>query len=857
MATLISKATGNFTDATTWAPIDTASELHTGTTVASLTTTVKSSATFVPAANTLDGVAIKVQTCNASVGTNDTVTVLLKNVTSAGTREATGTFKAKAAIHSSLLGVTANPGQWYFVKFASTVTPNGTDTYRLDINASTSLTLSLYTNATTNNWNRMLRRSGTDVAPALNDALHIMGEIVPGSPDTYTSYTVTMDNTATTSFAPVVSGGPPFGFSVGNYSTLACGTSASTNYYLKWKGYLSVAGGGTVTVGTAGTPMPSTSTAVLEMASVGTSADSGVWLAPGSTLEMNGTTKTTVATVLTADKAINDTVLTVASTSGWSASDEIAMPATTITAAQNEKRTISTVDSATQVTISAGLTYAHSGTSPTQAEVINLTRNVKVRGLGTTTPGFIYADSTAVFKADYVQFTYMGSATTSRYGLTVNTTTPAAGGIFSLKHSSYHDAGAGYGVYINSTSYGSNLTITDNVFYLIPSGSCIYMAAASSSIGTGWTITGNYMIAVGTSGNTTYTVELRDLGGTFSNNTIASGRYGAIWLYDDTPGATAAFDGNTIHSCLGVGITIGNLNAYGSTTFTFSNLKVWRNTNYGMARDQLYSSFIPNITISDSSFVANGNAGLYLSNSATELNWLLNSCTFSGDTVTAQPRGIQIVRGTSFPGITDMILESCTFGVAAGTAVAHSTADIALDFDPTRCELVLRNCKLSSSTDISLTSRLHATSFIKSGRHQQTAGNHKSWYRHGTVTSDTTEYRTAAPSERLTPLSATVKLASGGKKAAVANSGTLTPTVYVKKSAAYNGAQPRLIVRKNVAAGINSDTVLATASGSTGSYLTLTGTTASVTDDVVLEFYVDCDGTAGFVNVDDWSVVSG
>jgi hypothetical protein len=70
-----------------------------------------------------------------------------------------------------------------------------------------------------------------------------------------------------------------------------------------------------------------------------------------------------------------------------------------------------------------------------------------------------------------------------------------------------------------------------------------------------------------------------------------------------------------------------------------------------------------------------------------------------------------------------------------------------------------------------------------------------------------------------------------------------------------NGNRARLIVKANPAAGIAADTVLATATvSSEGAFELLSGTTAAVTDDAVLEVYVDCDGTTGWVNVDDWSV---
>jgi hypothetical protein len=132
--------------------------------------------------------------------------------------------------------------------------------------------------------------------------------------------------------------------------------------------------------------------------------------------------------------------------------------------------------------------------------------------------------------------------------------------------------------------------------------------------------------------------------------------------------------------------------------------------------------------------------------------------------------------------------------------------------------------------------------------------------KHGDKTGDTTIFNTAAPSERLAPTSATIKLPSGSRIAAVNNGATLTVSVYIRKSAAgdgaaYNGNQPRLILARNDALGITANTVLATYTGGTGSWAQITGTTAAVTDDGALEFYVDCDGTLGWINIDDWSVV--
>jgi hypothetical protein len=59
----------------------------------------------------------------------------------------------------------------------------------------------------------------------------------------------------------------------------------------------------------------------------------------------------------------------------------------------------------------------------------------------------------------------------------------------------------------------------------------------------------------------------------------------------------------------------------------------------------------------------------------------------------------------------------------------------------------------------------------------------------------------------------------------------------------------------NPFAGNLSETVGATATNAAnGAWQQLSYTTPAVTATTVIDFYVDCDGTAGFINVDDWAV---
>ena len=65
------------------------------------------------------------------------------------------------------------------------------------------------------------------------------------------------------------------------------------------------------------------------------------------------------------------------------------------------------------------------------------------------------------------------------------------------------------------------------------------------------------------------------------------------------------------------------------------------------------------------------------------------------------------------------------------------------------------------------------------------------------------------------------------------------------------------MLKSNPSAGsaYNSDIVCATASAAAGTWETLSYTLPSaVTDNVGMEFYVDCDGTTGWINIDSITV---
>jgi len=152
------------------------------------------------------------------------------------------------------------------------------------------------------------------------------------------------------------------------------------------------------------------------------------------------------------------------------------------------------------------------------------------------------------------------------------------------------------------------------------------------------------------------------------------------------------------------------------------------------------------------------------------------------------------------------------------------------------------------------------SSLITSARHDQTSGNHFIWELYGTLRSDIVIFRTTPTSLRLTPLSAIYKLESRPVLVPVKQNQSITIGVWVRKSVAgdpsgalYNGNFPRLIIKNNSSNGIGiTDLVLATASAaSAGAWEYISGTSPTASDNSSFEIVVDCDGTAGWVNVDD------
>jgi hypothetical protein len=634
-----------------------------------------------------------------------------------------------------------------------------------------------------------------------------------------------MDETATTAYGTIA---------VSNKSTLAYGVASSTNYYLKSQ-TIDVYDGGTFNQGTTGSNMPSTSTAVLEFNSA-SAAQYGLNIRSGGVWTVQGNPITSVKTLLTANISASGTSVTVGNTTGWAANDELCFAGTTGTT-QNEKKTITTVNSSTNVTIAA-ITNAHSGTSPTQGEVGNLTRNVKIRGISAANTGFIKIWGVSSIDIDYGEFSSLGNGGTA--GVTVVSTS----GSVSCRYSSFHDSAiASTNAFdVQSTAFG--VEFSDNVGYNF--GSSLILISVASSVAS--TINNNLAIQSAAAP----LINCLDVGATVTNNTVVPGPSSFGISMNETASVLGTFTGNTVHNGAGTGISFSGLTG----TCTADSCVVWRLVGSGITFSPTLSSLV-NFTLSNSTFFGNQNSGLSLTAGTNGL-LTVSSCTFNAGTSTTQPIGVSF---SGSNGAFDRILfKNCNFGVTT----THATADINVSSGSITNGLIqFYNCNFASTNEISgqanLTDQTGRFRGIISYSHDNVEGSNKAWNRYGTNSSDTTIFNTLSPSFRQTPNNASFKLYGTFKQVPVTAGKTVTVSIYVRKSvvgdgAAYNGNQPRIILRENLELGINSDTVIATATdAANGAWIQLTGTTSAASTNGAFEFYLDCDGTAGWVNWDNFT----
>lgn len=363
MAYLVSRADGNLTNAATWGLADTTSAQ---TTLTAWTATwsggVRTSQNFTPGAITVDGILLYVQPSSGG----GTVTVSLYNATDA-------VPVVSVTVNVSDISEDYGPRMFAF----SAVTLVAGKAYSVKVAATNSNSISFATNNTSENLWRLLRTTATQ-APANNDVLFIQQNMTAAA--TSTAFTVTMDNTADLTIGTANN---VVGMYIAKGGTLAYGYAESTAYQLKVLGFIEVRYGGTLSLGTAVNPIPSTSTAKLLFTH--TVDLQGGFSTQGGSLITNGATKT-LWTKLTSDAAASQAVVNVADVTGWATGDTIAISPHRATAADWDEKVILSITSLA-VTCTANLGAAHQGSGIPVVDscyVLNVTQNVVIGSSNTS-----------------------------------------------------------------------------------------------------------------------------------------------------------------------------------------------------------------------------------------------------------------------------------------------------------------------------------------------------------------------------------------------------------------------------------------------------------------------------------------
>ena len=803
MATLHSITNSNLSSAS-WALVDPISYLDSRAASTTLTTTAAASSTFIPGAIIVQGVSIQILGRTATP--TGTITLQLFNST-------TSTIITSVVLNVSDLPNTTSPSMpyigWTYFKFTSNQLLVAGNSYSIRLLTSSAAQVQVYRNTTANNWSRALITTTTQ-APSSTDNLIVGGDYTSAGVNSTT--TVTMDSTSlATQYGNIY---------VGSNGVFNYGIAASTNYALKLAGDFYIGRGGTFTIGTVANPIPATSTAVLEFNCA--SALQYQFYNFG-TFETKYATTVLNRALLNADIAIGATTMTTDVSTGWKINDVIVIPSTTRTATQFERVTLDANASSTTLTHNA-ISFAHDGNAAIyiQADLANLTRSIKIRSTnGNFKSRFQQGINgvTTIFDVEFFEWV----------GCIHNSGTGTYAGSFNLQQSTFWQTTLpGTEAVFNNLNTTISI-ISNNVFYNYSSGT--------------QNIDDNNLI-IGFTGFQAWFGSIGD------NNVVSSCSSAGLSTLKN--GST----GNRIYATAGNG-GIYFLSVPGGYTISnwvfFNNLLAIR---FGQGSGTPGTDRTPIEKFENCYFYGNTVTLDFLVNGQRKL-WF-NNCFFWGGK-TGLITAVGYISGandyTHFTnctfgrrpdGVDSFFSTSCLRGGQYGTTL-------------TNCLYYGTQVSFISSTVFSSVNGFNGMTSLK---HNGVTNEYRQYQGNGSIQNDNTITYNGLPTIRITPSIATNKTFSNPVRVAVVAGATCTITLAVRKSVladgtAYNGNQPRLMYAFNPLAGNLAETVGATTTiASDGAWEVLSYTTPVVSDDGVLEFYLDCDETAGWVNIDDFKTTT-
>ena len=396
------------------------------------------------------------------------------------------------------------------------------------------------------------------------------GGVAPTTGDTTTiSHTVTIDDSAPTTIT-VGTDTTTAAINIASGGTLQYLYTATVDHVLELRGDLIVASGGTIAIGISSNAIPSTRKFTFELNKDGVDGDYGFICQAGSTCNLYGASKTDRCLV-NSDITVGDNHFHSDTSTSWKSGDNIAFAPTSRTYTQHESFTLDADASGTTINLPSGSTfaYAHSGTTPTQGEVINLTRNIIVTSDTTTAVGYFNCATSTIVNCYNVEFSYLGTDVSLKRGFDISTTT----GSTNVDGCSFHhfESSAIY----TGTNH-NNWTITNCVFYSNSLVANMANIQIVSTTGTSWELSHIILIYSGDVGTSNRGMYIADIEGNAHSITVVGTRAAGIYLIQ-AAAAPSTWANFTSHSNNGIGI---DLNSFAK--FDITGMTIWRNNSYGL-----------------------------------------------------------------------------------------------------------------------------------------------------------------------------------------------------------------------------------------------------------------------------------
>jgi hypothetical protein len=764
MAYLLSTANGNWSSSSTWSLCDGTNFIDSRAVSTTIPTvaTANTSFSWSSGAPTLQGIAVQLSIRNTAV--SGTLTAELYNVTGA---TSVRSVTVNVSDISTTYGTTGS--MWVFFKFASNVTLATGTNYVIRLSTSAGSVVACYASATTN-WSYQLVTT-TNQALLANDSVIITGKHTGAG--AVTGSIVTMDNTSATQYGNIF---------ISNQGILTFGTAASTNYALANNGvagtvfYVSYGGSlyiGGYNPGSGPVWFPTSSTATITLNCA--SALSTPMFIYGTIMTATPTYNYSMVSLnyfvnkLNADVNAGATSSTLTDgTTGWKNGDQIVIPSTTRTAAQVEVITLNADQSSTNITHNAYVN-AHGGNTGTlvQADIFNLTRNIIIKSGSTTFRSNIQVQANAQVWFYSVRFQDLGTGVAATtYGICVPTLSLANSAVFYMYYSVMLNTVAnsatlsGTGLY---TQLDNNTGVGSNVFYNL-GWTAVSLPCLIYRLNDTNKFVGNY--------SSTYICSSTYCGSStvFASNTATNGAYSG--------GFAIGSSYNYYYSNSGYGIYfVGN--ALSQNMYGFF---IWRNNTGGMVINNAATTnqrtFVWDFTACY--IFGNAGGGIVMGAALYTRVWF-NACSIYGGTTLVQ----QYAFNVNSQYIENLTFQSCNFGIDTGAQSSpHTTANL-LGINR-NTSVQFNSCSFNGTeivtpTPAALGSSTYGLSFI-STNHNNT-GINKQWLLNGTLSGDSTIYKTSSPSLRMTPSSTVYRLCSSTIKVPLdGSSSTLNISFSVKKS---------------------------------------------------------------------------